>query len=53
MNKKVRIWEDGYWLAWSPGSDLGDMVNSYDEEVRGQSTRVARVTDGQPKALKF
>lgn len=40
-----------YGLAWSPGSDLGDMVSPHAREVRGQSPRVARVTDGQPKAL--
>lgn len=32
--KEPGVQEDRYWLAWSAGSDLAGMVNSYDEEVR-------------------
>lgn len=37
----------------SPGFDLTNMVNFHGYEVRGQSTRVARVTDGQSKAIEI
>lgn len=37
----------------SPGFDLTNVVNFHGYGVRGQSTRVARVTDGQPKAIEI
>lgn len=37
----------------SLGFDLTDTVNFHGYEVRAQSTRVAKVIDGQPKAIEI